>query len=326
MKMTLHLISSRRFLTVAALLAPLLLAGCEGSVSDSVGSIISNPFGSSEDSKKDVINVVDLNAQEIPWHIQSTVAATVLRLMNEEPETIDAQFSLVGSAGIATDENSSLAGFGVQNVQINDFFRPEDVPEVNRLGARLILVDPTGRRLGVSFVADYEIIDDKVILKGHQWGYARAEVPVVETYIVPLNAMEELDEARARDYGTFRSHILSHAVSTGDPAVSGNMEDYSVVTFVMDRILEGDKFEVRISAVKDSTEGFADDSRYVLHDNGWVTGIVPGRFSLAPDKSFWVKAVFTPKEKEDGGFFSKLLTNEKLIGLYNTANQTESAS
>jgi len=179
MKMTLHLISSRRFLTVAALLAPLLLAGCEGSVSDSVGSIISNPFGSSEDSKKDVINVVDLNAQEIPWHIQSTVAATVLRLMNEEPETIDTQFSLVGSAGIATDENSSLAGFGVQNVQINDFFRPEDAPEVNRLGARLILVDPTGRRLGVSFVADYEIIDDKVILKGHQWGYARAEAQVL---------------------------------------------------------------------------------------------------------------------------------------------------
>jgi hypothetical protein len=318
--------STRRFLSVAALSISFLLVGCQGNMSDTVGNLITNPFGSSDEKKEEVIDVVTLKPQEIPWHIQSAVAATVERLKNKDPNEIDEQFSLVGSAGIATDENTSLAGFGVQNVQINDFFHPEEAPQINRLGARLILIDPTGRRLGVSFVADYELAEDKVILKGHKWGYARPEIPAVETYVVPLATLEELDEKSARDYATFRSHILANAVVTGNPAASGEMADYSIVTFMMDRILEGDKFEVRISAVKDSPDGFHDDSRYILHDNGWVTGIVPGKFSLAGNKSFWVKAVYTPKQKEEGGFFSNLLTNEKLIGLYNTANLTESPS
>lgn len=328
MKKTLQLLSSGRILTVAALMMSLLLVGCQGNVSDTVGDLFTNPFSSSnddEDEKKEVIDVVALKPQEIPWHIQSAVAATVLRLKNGNPEEIDEEFSLVGSGGIATDENSSLEGFGVENVQINDFFHPKEVPEINRLGARLILVHPTGRRLGVSFVADYELTDDQIILKGHQWGYSRAEIPAIETYIVPLASIEELSEASTRDYTTFRSHILASAVVTGTP-VSDEIANYSIVTFVMDRILAGDKFEVRISAVKDGTDGFAEDSRYILHDNGWVTGIVPGRFSLAEDKSFWVKAVYTPKQKEDGGFFGNLLTNEKLIGLYNTANLTEATN
>ncbi|MZR32081.1 hypothetical protein [Sneathiella litorea] len=325
MKKTLQSITISRFLSAAALSLSLLLAGCQGNVSETVGDLLTNPFGSS-DEEEEVINVVALTPQEVPWHIQATVAATVLRLKDEDPDAIDEKFSLVGSGGIATDENSSLAGFGVENVQINDFFRPQEAPEINRLGARLILVDPTGRRLGVSFVADYELAEDQVILKGHQWGYSRAETPAVETYIVRTAAIEELDEASVRDYQTFRSHILSNAAPTGDPTASADIADYTVVTFVMDRILDGDKFEVRLSAVKDGTEGFPDASRYILHDNGWVTGIVPGRFSLAGEKSFWVKAVYTPKEEEDGGFFGKLLTNERLIGLYNTANLSESAS
>lgn len=325
MEKILHSISSLRILAIAVLFSSLLLGGCQGKDGESVGDLFTNPFSSS-DEKEMVVNVVSLQPQEVPWHIQATVGATVLRLKNGDPAEIDEEFSLVGSAGIGTDVNSNFDGFGVQNVQINDFFHPKEAPELNRLGARLILVDPTGRRMGVSFVADYELADGKVVLKGHQWGYARAETPKVETYIIPLAALEELDEASVRDYTTLRRHVLSNAVLTGDPSTRGDTAEYTIVTFLMDRILEGDKFEIRTSAVKGGTDGFSGDSRYVLHDNGWVTGIVPGRFSLAADKSFWVKAVYTPKEEEEGGFFSKLLTNEKLIGLYNTANQTETAS
>ncbi|MEX1035355.1 MAG: hypothetical protein WDZ54_05325 [Sneathiella sp.] len=316
---------AHRFLALAAVLMPLLLGGCQESMTESVNNLLSNPFGSSDD-EEEVINVVALNPDDVAWHIQSAVAATVLRLKGEEPEAIEAQFNIVGSGGIATDENADLAGFGVENVQLNEFFHPKDAPQINRLGARLILVDATGRRVGISFVADYELSGDQVILQGHQWGYMRAESPLVETYIVPTAAIEEMSEEGVRDYMTFRSHILTNAVATGDPSASKDMAEYTIVTFFMDRILNGDKVQLRLSEVKDGPEGFADDSRYVVHGNGWVTGIVPGKFSLAPDKAFWVKAVFIPKKKEADGFFSGLLTNEKLIGLYNTANLTEPAS
>ena len=240
-----------------------------------------------------------LNPDEVAWHIQSAVVATVLRLKGEEPEAIDAKFDVIGSGGIGTDENTDLSGFGVEKVQLNDFFTPPDAPGINRLGASLILVEPAGRRVGISFVADYELAEDKVILKGHQWGYMRAESPLVETYIVPTSAIEEMSKEGVRNYTAFRRHILLNAMSAGSPDAPGDMAEYTIVTFFMDH---------------------HDDSRYIVHDNGWVTGIVPGKFSLAADKAFWVKAVFIPQKKENEGFFSGLLTSEKVIGLYNTAN------
>ena len=313
-----------RLLALGAVLLPLLLGGCQEGVTESVTNIFTNPFGSS-DEEEEVINAVALNPGEVAWHIQSAVAATVLRLKDGEPDAIDEEFDIVGSAGIATDENIDLSGFGVEKVQLNDFFHPKDMPAINRLGASLVLVDATGRRVGVSFVADYELKDEKVVLMGHQWGYMRAEFPVAESYIVPIAAIEQMTEAEVRDYPTFRSHILTHAVTAGDPNAPQDMAEYSIVTFFMDRLLDGDKVQLRISEVKDGPEGYSDDSRYIVHGNGWVTGIVPGKFSLAPDKAFWVKAVFIPKKKEDG-FFSGLLTSEKVIGLYNTANLTDSPS
>ncbi|WP_339717565.1 hypothetical protein, partial [uncultured Sneathiella sp.] len=288
-----------RRLALAVVLLPLLLGGCQ---EDSVNNIFTNPFGSS-DENEEVINVVALNPDEVAWHIQSAVVATVLRLKGEEPEAIDAKFDVIGSGGIGTDENTDLSGFGVEKVQLNDFFTPPDAPGINRLGASLILVEPAGRRVGISFVADYELAEDKVILKGHQWGYMRAESPLVETYIVPTSAIEEMSKEGVRNYTAFRRHILLNAMSAGSPDAPGDMAEYTIVTFFMDHLLHGDKVELRISEVKDGPEGFHDDSRYIVHDNGWVTGIVPGKFSLAADKAFWVKAVFIPQKKENEGFF-----------------------
>ncbi|MCF8466703.1 MAG: hypothetical protein K9G33_04820 [Sneathiella sp.] len=315
------ILPARRILALLALLTPLLLTGCQEDVTGSIGNL----FSSSED-EKEVINVVSLKPQEVPWHVQSAVAATVLRLQDEDPAGIDGKFSVIGSGGIATDDNINLKGFGVENVQINDLFHPKEAPELTRLGARLILVDPAGRRVGISFVADYELSEGQVVLKGHDWAYIRAEAPLAETYIVPTAAIEALDEKTARNYTAFRSHILTNAVVAGDPKASKDMGDYTIVTFVMDHLIAGDKFELRLSDVKEGTEGFTEDSRYIVHDNGWVTGIVPGKFSLAGDKAFWVKAVYTPKKKEDGGFFSGLLNTGQLIGLFNTANLKETSS
>ncbi|MAZ02169.1 MAG: hypothetical protein CMN56_03435 [Sneathiella sp.] len=316
---------ARRLLALVAVLFPLLLGGCQESMTESVGNLLSNPFGSS-DEDEEVINVVALNPGEVAWHIQTAVAATVLRLKGEEPDAIEAKFNIVGSGGIANDENTDLSGFGVEKVQLNDFFTPEDAPGINRLGATLVLVEPAGRRVGISFVADYELSGDQVILQGHQWGYMRAENPLVETYIVPTAAIEKMGEDGVRDYTTLRTQVLLNAVAAGAPGASEDMSDLTIVTFFMDHLLHGDKVELRISDVKDGPEGYHDDSRYILHDNGWVTGIVPGQFSLAAENAFWVKAVFIPKKRENDGFFGGLLSSEQVIGLYNTANLTTPAS
>ena len=276
MRNILNIASANPILAIVAILMSLLLVGCQESVTDSV----SNLFGSSDESEE-VINTIALTPAEIPWHIQSAVGATVSRLKGGDPAAIDEKFSITGSGGIGTDENIDLSGFGVENVQLNDFFHPKEAPGINRLGARLIMVEPTGRRVGISFVADYELTEDKVILKGHKWAYMRAEFPVAETFIVPTAAIEELGEDGVSDYTTFRTHVMLSALQAGDPNASQDMSDYTIVTFFLDRLLHGDKVELRLSDVKDGPEGFADDSRYIVHGNGWVTGIVPGKFSLA---------------------------------------------
>jgi len=308
---------SRNRLVLALFLSmSLLLTGCSEGTGDDKGNFLGLSLGSP--SKEIVVKGAPLGAEEIPWHIQSTVAATVLRLKGGDPDEIDTKFNIVGSGGIGEDETTDIKNFGVQNVQINDFFRPAEAPELYRLGARLIMVGPAGRRLGLSFVADYELSKDQVVLKGFDWDYIRAAAPGAETYIIPTEALAALDEKTAKDYTDFRSHILTNAVSTGDNATSVQNEDYSIVTFVMDRLLVDDKFELRISDVEDGNEGYTEDSRYIVHDGGWVTAVIPGKFSLSDEKAFWIKAVYMPKTEKKG--FLGFLTNEELIGLFSTAN------
>lgn len=155
-------------------------------------------------------------------------------------------------------------------------------------------------------------------MKGHAWEDIRPAVPTVETYIVPKQAFEALDDAAARDYTEFRSHILTNAVASGSSASSRDAADYAIVTFVMDRMQPDDKFELRISDVKEGPQGFTEDSQYVVHDNGWVTAVIVGKFSLTEDNAFWIKTVYAPKQ-EKGGFY-ELLNTEDVIGLYNSAN------
>jgi hypothetical protein len=293
-----------------------LLTACQEGSEDSKGGFLGLSLGGS--APEVVVEGTLVAAETVPWHIQSTVAATILRLKGQSPAEIEPELRIAGSGGIAEDKNTNLKDFGVQNILINDFFHPEEAPELYRLGARLVLVDPAGRRLGLSFVADYELVDDQVILKGYDWAYIRSAFPSVETYIVEAETLKPLDKETALDYASFRAHILSNAVSTGGNADTLVENNYSIVTFVADRLLEGDKFETRISDVKDGTDGYTEDSRYIVHDNGWVTSIVTGRFSLRPNTSFWIKAVYTPKPENEG--LLGLINNETLIGLFNTAD------
>jgi hypothetical protein len=303
---------------VPILLLSLFLTGCLEGATESVGNLFSSGPSAPEEI---LIKGTALEPENIPWHMKAAVAATVLRMKGGDPATIDAEFNMQGSAGIGQDEETNISDFVVFNVMINDFYEPEKAPGVFRLGARLIMMDQTSRRFGFSFVADYELSGKQMVLKGHSWDYIRSAAPGVDTYVVPTETLEALDLDQARDYATFRGHVLENAVKTGDGAAVGK-KNYTIVTFILDKILEEDKVEVSISDVKEGNEGFKDDTRYVLHDNGWVTAAIPGNFSLGTDEAFWIKSVYIPKKKDESllGF----LDTGILIGLFNTANLTVS--
>ncbi|MCR9213083.1 MAG: hypothetical protein NXI13_05155 [Proteobacteria bacterium] len=305
------------------------LTACQegSSVSESVGGLLKQlPFtGSAEENV--VVKGSPIKSTDLPWHLKSAIAATVLRVKGSAPGPIEADLNVIGSGGIATDAAANYENFGVQNVMINDFFHPQGEPEIYRLGARVIMVDPSGRRFALSFVADYELAEDQVILRGHDWGYIRSISPGLETYIIPAEALKTLNEKTARDYIAFRKAILSNSINPGSSSEYAPSADYAIVTFVLDRLQEGDKFELRISDVKkglkvlrDPVEGFSEDSRYIVHDNGWVTGVVAGNFSLGAGKAFFIKAIYTPKEDE--GAVITFAKGEQLIGMFNTANIT----
>ncbi len=321
----------KKFIRIPALLIALagLLSACQegSSVSDSVGGLLKQlPFTGSS-SEDIVVTGTQVKSTDLPWHLKSAVAATVLRLKGSDPNVIEDSLNVIGSGGIATDEAADYRNFGVQEVLVNDFFHPEEAPEIYRLGARVLMVDPSGRRFAVSFVADYELAGNQVVLMGHKWGYARAAVPGTETYLISVATLKSLDDATTRDYMAFRKHILSNSIQPGTSAEYAPSADYAIVTFVMDRLQEGDAFELRISDVKrglkvlrDPVEGFSEDSRYIVHDTGWVTGVVAGNFSLGAGKAFFIKAVYIPNEDEDS--IITFANREQLIGMFNTANVT----
>lgn len=304
----------------AVLLLSLLLSGCLEGATESVGNLFSSGPSAPEDI---LIKGTSVKQENIPWHMKAAVAATVQRMKGGDAAKIDADFNMQGSAGIGQDSETDISDFVVYRVMINDFYQPEKAPGVFRLGARLIMMDQTSRRFGFSFVADYELSGKQMVLKGHSWDYIRSVAPGVDTYVVPTETLEALDLEKAKDYATFRGHVLENAVKTGGEADVGK-KNYTIVTFILDKILEGDKVEVSISDVKEGNEGYTEQTRYVVHDNGWVSAAIPGNFSLGTEEAFWIKAVYTPKKKEEGGLLGFLDTGT-LIGLFNTANLTVSS-
>ncbi|MEH6547596.1 MAG: hypothetical protein V7701_14255 [Sneathiella sp.] len=312
MKNIMAKLSVRKLTGIGALLLTLLTVGCLETTGDQIGSFLDDVFKVYEPQ---VVVGKPIQKNQVVWHIQSTVAATILRLQGDDGNDIDSQLDIVGSAGIEQDLNTDLKGFAIANILINDFFHPEDAPSVYRLGARLVLQDATTRRVGVSFIADYELVDGKVVLKGHAWEYAPSILPVTETYVVAAADFDALDAEKAKIYSDFRSHVLTNAIDVGNLGNAPKRGDFVIVTFMMDKIQADDSFELAISDVKEGPDGFADDSQYILHDNGWVTGVVPGTFSLTANEAFWIKAVYTTAG-----------SSKRVIGLFNTANLSSSAS
>jgi hypothetical protein len=304
--------SIRNKIGSGCILLAFLLVGCLETTGDQIGSFLDQAFKIDE---PEVVIGTAVKQDQIPWHIQSTVAATVSRLQGNNGAEVDAQLDIIGSEGIQQDQNTNFENFAVANILINDFFQPDDAPGVYRLGARLVLLGPTGRRAGVSFVADYQLVDDKVVLKGHGWEYIPSALPVTETYIVEAATFDGLDVNAARNYTDFRAYVLTNAIDVNGQGNSGKQGNFVIVTFLMNKLQTDDSFELRISDVENGPDGFSDDSRYIQHDNGWVTGVIPGNFSLSAKNSFWIKAVYGPA---DG--------NKRVIGLFNTANLNAPAS
>lgn len=253
---------------------------------------------------------IPISLDEAPIEAKALASAVLMRLHGESEAQVEQQISVANSSVLPALKPGQLAGWRLHGLAISEVTRSEELTGSSRIFGSIFLRDNINRGMVVAFggtVAD--AVDGYKLTEGY-WSRVAPEDPRTEMYILPMQAASRIVETTPSFTGLYRAVKAGAIPMSGPKAVEVAENEYSIIVFLMDEVLPGDRFAVNISDVQESHVGFGGVTQYHDFKDGWAAAIVNGRFSLTAETSFWVKAVYTKKRR-----------SSRVVGLYNTQPQ-----
>ena len=178
----------------------------------------------------------------------------------------------------------------------------------------------TARHAAVEFDITYRSGDESpLVITQATVAPAFSPAAGADMYVVPAQIVETSADSVSTYVDLYRL-VVTAAVPMTKARAASPVDEYVIFVFFQDRLPNGDQVQVGISDVRDGLKSFTGATQYIAFKTGWVVAMVPGRFALAPDKAFWVKALHTPAAGADGD------ADPTLVGLYSTEPGASPAS
>ncbi len=258
----------------------------------------------------EMVAVVDL-----PVDAQAALRAIALRLHGHAPAAVDAAAATSGSALISPEPGFTYEGFAVRRVKVLDLAPAANPGDEGSIRALLRFDDGVGRSAAVSVAARYRKEAQGITLIEAAYRPLYAAHPRTELLIVPAQAVKDGLGDAGQSYAALRALAEREAIAMRDPgATDPASKEYVAIAFLRDRVGPGATVAMRLSDQRRGTAGFEDQTRYLAFEPGWGAALTPGVFALAPDKAFWIKVLYDPKDTVPGAGHG-----ERVIGLYSTA-------
>lgn len=253
---------------------------------------------------------VSISLDEAPIEAKALASVVLMRLHGESEAQVEQQTSVGNSDVLPALKPGQLAGWHLHGLAISEVTRSEELTGSSHISGTIFLRDEINRGMVVAFGGTIADTDDGYKLTEGYWSRVAPVDPRTEFYILPMQAASRIVERTPNFIDLYRAVKASAIPMSGSKAVEVAENEYSIIVFLMDEVLPGDRFAVKISDFKEGHQGFGEISQYLDFKDGWSAAIVNGRFRLTAETAFWVKAAYTKK----GGL-------TRIIGLYNTQPQ-----
>lgn len=180
-------------------------------------------------------------------------------------------------------------------------------PSVKTIAGKINFEGPLGRRTSALYQSRFLSTKKEIVIKEARVEPLYSTKPEPAMFIVPAASLPASANLFPDSYMELFKLVGKKAISPSSKEVitEENVENVenAVFVFLMDRISPSAKLQVKVSADKNSVDGYKQATRY-LDFNGWRVGILTGQFSLSGQgqaEPLYIKAVFVPG-KEVGKF------------------------
>lgn len=283
----------QKLATFAALLLALATAGCVQTLNSGGGGAMG----------KNTIVLPErqiFNRQDLPADAEAVMAAMINAIRGGK-KLANIGFSPEGEHGFLK-EGFTYDTFDVKNIEVINYTttEAEDGVRYSILEGGIYFADAIDRAAYVRFLAEYVVMKGEILITSSEYELLPDSYPRIVAFIVPAAAVDTLSakdkedftrlylfayknavnlqptpEERAR-YDEFKKlSFLSRMQYTSDRLP----ESYRVMIFCLERLRPESRFVVSVSG----SEGVPSKSLakpYYLNDNGWMVGIVGGKFAL----------------------------------------------
>jgi hypothetical protein len=196
-------------------------------------------------------------------------------------------------------------------------------PSDKTIAGKIDFEGPLGRRASALFLSRFRSAENEIVIKEARVEPLYSTEPEPAMFIVETSSLPKSASLFPGTYMELFNFVGKKAISPSSKEIiaeeTGEIMDYTVFVFLLDRISPSADLQVKVSPNKASVYGYNKATRY-LDFNGWRVGILTGQFSLSgrdQTEPLYIKTVFLPG-KEVGK-----IKKSQLIGRYAIHN-TES--
>ncbi len=207
------------------------------------------------------------------------------------------------------EPNFRYQGFTLKNTELIRYGQRPGKKNGRIIAGKLGFEDEIGRRVEVLYYADYLLTGDGIRITNLQAAPLYSTFPESLMFLLPAQAVIDAG-GLPQTHSEILAFVSKHAIDwNASASLPNRVENYIIVTFLMDRVSPSAQVELKISDTDVGEIGYKNSSKY-LDILGWRIGIAPGGFNLN-NASFFVKVVFLPGDEVNYGGRYK-----RVIGLY----------
>lgn len=257
-----------------------------------------------------------VQAQETPWpqDARDVTAALMAKVLNVPgPSNIEfAADTVKNIEGAGTDFFAGFTEGGAVPVLYKNVGEGREY-EAEIMGV-MNLNEPGGRKVGLQFYARYHVANNKIAVNECLVATGSPRQPHLEVYLVPAQTFETGLRKLGDDWNSLHDFVKGHAYR---PGREDARQVWYVVTFVMDRLPQGSKFEPVVS--KKQTTRFPKDNdvkaeQFFFDYDGWRGHIFATKFKPGGTVDrFFINFYYTP-----GPDVPEDLRDRVRIGTYNS--------
>lgn len=257
----------------------------------------------------DLPGAITADSSQMPKDVQALSATVEGLLRGQSGSAIEGvTFTSPGPPQIAEDE-FRYQGFNLKKTELVRYAQRPGNEDGRVVAGKLGFEDSIGRRIEVLYYADYVYKDGGITIADLRAAPLYSTFPEAIMFLLPARAVVEAG-GLPQTHSEIIAFASEHAVDwTTVSGVTGQTDNYIIVTFLMDRVSPSAQVELKISDTKIGNAGYKNSSKY-LDILGWRIAVAPGSFNLG-NASFFVKVVFQPGDEV--GFGGRY---KRVIGLY----------